>query len=249
VGSISSKDTRCYPWTSQFRHFGYITTSKLESAYHQLKTCLPHNQDHLLDVVQKLKNYWDNCYLEYERKLAGQYITIWAEINAQIISEWGNDLNRWIIPYALRLCREQLNKAPANEMAPNCSGQFTMIWGIPCCHDMRIWARIGRLVTADDFDHHWYWERPGAENVFRRVNAEAQRPIPTIFDPQIVAARGRPRRDRSTQRDPSQFEFSDPARGSRTPSSAPSRDPSQTLPLGSRSRSTTGSQTPSIIIS
>lgn len=162
-------------WTSQYRHFGHTTTSKLESAHHQLKTCLPHSQGHIQDVIKNLVNYWDDCYREYEAKLAGQYITIRAETNAQIISEWDNDLNRWITPYALRLCREQLDKARKNEMAPSCSGKFTTIWGIPCCHDMRTWARIGRLVQASDFDHHWYWERPGAENVFQRATVEAQR--------------------------------------------------------------------------
>jgi hypothetical protein len=47
------------PWTSQYRNYGNITTSKLESARYQAKYSLLHNQGHLLDVVQKLENYWD----------------------------------------------------------------------------------------------------------------------------------------------------------------------------------------------
>jgi hypothetical protein len=57
------------PWTSRFRHYGHVTTSKLESSHNQVKTCLPSSTGHLLDVVQRLVNYWDDCYREYEAKL------------------------------------------------------------------------------------------------------------------------------------------------------------------------------------
>lgn len=238
------------PWTSQYRHYGHISTSKLESAHNQMKRCLSNSQGHLLDVIQRLVNYWDDCYHEYKAKLAHQYTSIRAEINAQNINEWDDNLNEFITPYALQLCRQQLDKARKNEMNPDCSGKFTLIWGIPCCHKQRLWSRLGRKVQASEFDTHWLWERRGANGVFQEA---VRKPIPTIFDPAIVFGKGRPRRDNSTRRDLSQFELSDLDRRSiggtpsSTPSSTPSRTPSRTPALSERSRSVTG--TPSIIVS
>lgn len=237
------------PWTSHFRHYNNVTTSKLESSHKQAKACLLHSNGHLLDVVDKLVNYWDDAYHEYAAKLATQFIKIPSDINATLIEEWSNDLNSFITPYALRQCRQQLEKARTNKMAPRCTGRFTKIWGIPCCHDLRAWAQAKRPVRADDFDTHWLWERQGIENVFQREGVASQVPTPTIFDPQVVIAKGRPRRDQSTRRDLSAFELSDPDR--QTPGSTPSRTPNRTpnQTPSEHSRSEAGSQTPSIIMS
>lgn len=236
-----------YAWTSQFRHYGNITTSKLESAHYQAKSSLLHNQGHLLDVVDKLENYWETHFREYAAKLADQYIAVYPAINAKKIKEWDDNLNEFITPYALKMCREQLNKARANEMSPTCSGRFEAVFGIPCCHDQRTWARLGQLVKPSDFDPHWLWEREGIESALNRDEAEARGHRPTIFDPAIVAAKGRPSRPRDTsiRRDSSQFELSNPDRTSRTPSRTLSQTPSisSTPALSSRA----SSQTPSIL--
>lgn len=217
------------PWTSQYRHYGNITTSKLESAHYQAKSSLLHNQGHLLDVVQKLENYWNTHFREYEAKLASQFIKFPPNIDAKNIEEWDSCLNEFITPFALQLCREQLNKARENTMSARCTGKFTQIWGIPCCHDLRAWRAVSRPVKPADFDAHWLWERQGTNNVFQRAAVESQIRIPTIFDPQIAPARGPQRRnDRSTRRDLSQFELSDPDRSSRSLSRTPSRTSSQT---------------------
>jgi hypothetical protein len=252
VGTRTRWQDVAYAWTFKHRHHGNITTLKLESAHKEVKSCLLHSQGHLIDVVDKIVNYFETHFREYSALLADQFITIDHAVNVKKITEWEDDLNEWITPSALKLCRQQLEKARNNEMLPTCSGRFEAMFGIPCCHDQRIWIRLGRLVKASDFNPHWLWEREGVATVFDRSEAEARAPRPTIFDPRIMQGKGRAtevnirQRDTSTRRDPSLFDLTDPNRTTRRTTTSRTPDQSQTGGATPAPISRSNSQTPAL---
>ena len=86
-------------------------------------------------MVDKLENYWETYFREYAAKLVDQYIAVYPAINAKKIKEWDNNLNKFITPYILKIYREQLNKARANEISPTYSGKFKAVFGIPCYYN------------------------------------------------------------------------------------------------------------------
>ncbi len=47
-------------------------------------------------MVQKLINYWNDHHHEYKAKMSVQYISIRAEVNARLVVEWGDNLNKFI---------------------------------------------------------------------------------------------------------------------------------------------------------
>src|SRR3984957_17179663 len=96
----------------------------------------------------------------------------------------------------LHLMKDEVNQRPG-------SGSFER--GIPCYHTLRTLRALKSMVGCEDFHPHWHFQRPvasPADGAARHLPA----PPDPIFAPHRVVTRGRTRKDRSTRRDPSQFE-------------------------------------------
>ncbi|KAN0069696.1 hypothetical protein V8E54_012002 [Elaphomyces granulatus] len=116
-------------------------------------------------------------------------------------------INESIAPYALLKVREQW------ELAKHCTGSFTKVWGLPCCHDIADALSIQPQWTLSrlDIDEHWYFERPEhrqPQPALRLPSPPAVRQ-PLVQEPLVVRSSGRPRADDrqcTTRRDTSHLE-------------------------------------------
>ena len=108
--------------------------------------------------------------------------------------------NRW----SLKKYEEDLRAAVSPP--PPCSGHFTQVYGIPCWHELKALRTAERKLTTNDFHSFYHFERINQPDILK--SARPPLPGPTILPPNvIVRGRGRPRRDDTTRRDPSQWEL------------------------------------------
>ena len=149
---------------------------------------------------------------EFRQELAKQRDRSWFDVRAKDIPIFPANINSIITPFALRLVKKQWRLALSGEYDPQCSQSFTNIYGLPCCHDIRTYLNLNPdwFLKAEDFDPHWWFERPQGKGPALRLPSPPAVIAQTVTEPDIVRSRGRPRKeDRrvTTRRDPSQWEI------------------------------------------
>ena len=77
--------------------------------------------------------------------------------------EFENILTK-VTPLYLRHFKDQLRLVKSANYQPNCSGQWTAVYGLPCCHTLyRQLHRSATLVLKiqlTEIDIHWWFDRP-----------------------------------------------------------------------------------------
>ena len=74
------------------------------------------------------------------------------------------DILTKVTPMCLRHLKDQLQLAKAANYQPNCSGQWTAVYGLPCCHTL--YRQLHRSATSvlkiqlTEIDIHWWFDRP-----------------------------------------------------------------------------------------
>ena len=95
-------------WTSKYRHFGHITTSKGEAGHYAFKRYLQGNRHDLLDLKDKwsvMLKVWRNNFnskleIACTRPAHELRVTRWSFLDL--------DLNKQIVPEAMKLLVKQL---------------------------------------------------------------------------------------------------------------------------------------------
>lgn len=207
------------PWTSQVRHFGHTVTSRAESGHSKFKGWLLHSRHDLLDVKDRWALMTRSFLTDYRKELATERdrithelrVTRWNPkeldpVTKQPIQHLDPELNTQVVDRALRLLVKQLEYAK-DEVQYNtpCSGQFEKIHGIPCYHTIREFRAARITIKKGHIHSYWHFERDTGLITLPPPPPPPQ--DPTIFAPHKVVTRGRPRKDRSTRRDPSLFEI------------------------------------------
>ena len=133
-------------------------------------------------------------------------------IRASGIPIFPANINTCITPFALRLVKKQWKLALSGEYASQCTGAFTRIHGLPCCHELRTQLNLNPklCLDPDDFHEHWWFERPSGKGPAFRLPSPPAAIANAIMEPNVVRARGRPRaedRRHTTRRDPSLWEI------------------------------------------
>ena len=122
------------------------------------------------------------------------------------------------MPLCLRHLKNQLQLTKAAHYQPNCSGQWTAVYGLPCCHTL--YRQLHRSATSvlkiqlTKIDVHWWFNHP----LLNPPTGLFINPLLLIQEPlTIERSRGRPagsiagstnryRIDTSTYRKPLAFE-------------------------------------------
>ena len=130
------------------------------------------------------------------------------------------DIIAHVTPFALHRILDQYKKI--NEEPKNCTNSFTTVSGLPCVY--RIKARISEgagTIQIEDISSHWRFKKPAAYCTRKTLSEieELQQPIDpllSVHEPAVVRTKGRPKGpqelptraefEKSTQREPSQFE-------------------------------------------
>lgn len=217
------------PWTSQVCHFGHTVTSRAESGHSKFKGWLLHSRHDLLDIKDRWASMTRTFLTDYRKELATERdrithelrVTRWNPkefdpVTKQPIQYLDPELNNQVVDRALRLLVKQLEYA-RDDVQYNmpCSGQFEKIHGIPCYHTIREFRAAKITIKKGHIHSYWHFERD-AGIPLPPPPPPPQDPV--IFAPHKVVTRGRPRKDRSTRRDPSQFEIAaSPAASQRRP--------------------------------
>ena len=124
-----------------------------------------------------------------------------------------DDILYKVTPQGLRHLKSQLKLAKSPNYKPNCSGVWTRVYGLPCCHTL--YRQLHQSSTSElkikleDINEHWWYKRPHPEP----PPGPPVDPLLLIQQPAVVERlRGRPvgstasRIDTSTRREPSAFE-------------------------------------------
>jgi hypothetical protein len=124
-------------WTSLTSHYGNSASSRLEGGHATIKAFLHGPDGDLLDVVDQLHLHINREYrvlgaalsLVHQRKL--------ISIQPNVVSVFDDELLCQIVPLGLKLAYKQYNIARSREYNPRCSGRWTRICEVPCCHTMK----------------------------------------------------------------------------------------------------------------
>ena len=116
-------------WTRHFRHFGYVTTPRVESAHAALKKWLQVSTGDILGVCSLLETACE----EQERSLSQRNNFQQTHNLVEHSNPIWRDVNKRISRHAMKLGREQYLKSLALTIEP-CTITFTQKIGIPCSH-------------------------------------------------------------------------------------------------------------------
>ena len=198
------------PWTSKYRHFGHIATSKGEQGHYSFKRYLLGNRHDLLDLKDRwevMLKVWRN---EFMAKLEMARTRLAHDLQAKRWDFLDPNLNKQIVPNAMKslvkqllLMKNELNDKP-------CTGSFEQINGIPCYHTLQAAKQHNTTITKEYFHRHWHFDRAIEDEIHgEAVELPPEPPEPEgphILAPLVVVMRGRPRKDRTTRRDASSWE-------------------------------------------
>ena len=193
-------------WTSQYRHYGTITTSPVEGMHKVLKDYLMTSRGDLLRVVERIKAMVENQYSKHQKNLSTAHHTIKFQHRPEKMPYLPPGIHDSITPAAIELIRQQFiayEKDLKERRFLPCSGSFERIYGLPCRHTIQNWRNMGVQLRLDHIQEpHWYFRRPQGQSI-----ELPSRPFQDILEPLPVQGRGRRRDDASTTRDPLAFEL------------------------------------------
>lgn len=228
---LCHKEKFILAWIKNVKHFGHVTTSRVESAHAALKKWLQVSTGDMLGVCLLLERACEEQDRSISQTSSFQRTHNLTEHSHSI---W-KDVKKHISFHALKLAREQYHKSLAPPDGP-CTNTFTSTMGIPCSHNIRKMLADPLIAfTIDDFDNHWWLKQPDAfvmtqqpeildtDDVLLQLRQRSDLLTPhqrqiflsslmelahqdfEVLNPVIAATRGRPRG--STRRNPSAFEY------------------------------------------
>jgi hypothetical protein len=134
-------------YTSRFRHFGSISTSRAEGLNGQIKKYIVSSREDLLNVCKALKLAVELQMNEINIMIEQQKI-----VNNHKFDSFFSKVKNKISVYALDMVLEQLAlERPLND----CRNLFFTVYGIPCAHRLDKKLILHEKLELEDFDLHW----------------------------------------------------------------------------------------------
>jgi hypothetical protein len=203
----STRQEWAAPWTSQYRHYGTITTSPIEGMHKVLKDYIMTSSGDFLRVTLRIKEMVLNQYQKYMKSIASARHHIKFEHKPERMPYLPQDIQNIITPYAIEQVRQQdlLRQRDLQEYRQYtlCTGKFETIYGLPCRHTIESVMNIRQTLGLNHFnDDHWRYLRQDGQSIhiLPRPYQHIQAPIP-------ITTKGQQRQDTSTRRDPSSWEY------------------------------------------
>ena len=138
-------------------HFGYSTSSWIESSHAALKRWLNNSRYDLLGVVEQFQHFWTIKAAEAERSLAKAAIETPHIFNNAFYSAVNHVIHRYALT-KVEAMRQQLVRSPGPLTA--CSGIHSKTMGLPCIHQVRNALDNPSLpIRPTAFHPHWWVDR------------------------------------------------------------------------------------------
>ena len=152
---LPHKERIVLAWTLNFKHFGNLTTSRVEGSYATIKKWLQVSTGDMLRVCSLLEKACDDQERRLSQSNNFQKTHNLVGLNQSL---WG-DVTKKISRYALTLARAEYQKSLNSEYQP-CTKIFTATMGIPCSHTIIIMLENRTNFTVIDFDKYWWLTQP-----------------------------------------------------------------------------------------
>lgn len=194
------------PWKTRFcatfiqdvRHFGTLTTSRVEGCHAALKTWIPSSSLNLLAVYKAVNKH---CTRQNEICITEREVQRQSVLLSVRNVDFFKDVHSIISHQGLKIVYREYQKARA-ELTEPCNSYLVTCFGLPCSHlirDMICSSHTSASSARLRFDNfHVFWLLDKAKTLPVLTNS-------TVLSPaRIQNPRGRPR---GTKRLPSEFEL------------------------------------------
>ena len=176
-------------WTKHIRHWGHISTSRVEGWHSVLKEWLGSSKSDILGLLEKLMPLWATQFEEFVQKEEAMTETgiphklispLYAGV-IRIIHRWPLDQTEVLLIKA----REQYfiwKRDPVHYERKECSGIFRQVHGRPCVHELFETLVANETLKQQQFDKRWWANKDDAP----------EPPRPRLQEP-AIRPRNRPR--------------------------------------------------------
>lgn len=155
-------------WTDKVRHFGEKTTSRIEGSHHSLKVWLETSRSDVLGLFQKLLPHWQIQQDLYIRKMSESLSAPY-----ELCGPFFQSVIRIIHRYPLLMIREVWSAVKEDlrtgKAAEECFGGYSLVFGMPCKHQIRRMLEQNTPLLPSHFDAHWWIERLVREDISEKL--------------------------------------------------------------------------------
>ncbi len=143
------------PWTSSITHFSNTSTSRLEGTHRDVKHYIGGSSNDFQVILERIKNYIIKEVHRFDADLANDRIrpphavvTPACPITTPILIEKVSNAALLLLAKQYKLAIGQHN--------PICTGNFTRLYGIPCCHLIKAILDYSqfKFIELKDIDPH-----------------------------------------------------------------------------------------------
>jgi hypothetical protein len=184
-------------WVNRVMHFGFRTTSIVESLHAGMKRFISSSAGDFASVFRRLRHFWreqaEGIRLARLQKMTripfGLSGTLFADVKAEVV------------PQALERVQEEQAAIPRQprrgrfDLAPiepcgNCT--ITVTFGLPCRHVLFEHLQADVPLGMASFDAFWHWRRLSPANE-EGPAGPATPGSPRLLEPLVIRGKGRPK--------------------------------------------------------
>ncbi len=154
------------PWTSSITHFGNTSTSRLEATHREVKHYIGGPGNDFQVILERIENHLIKEVHRLDADLANDRIRPPHAVVAPACPITTPILIEKVSNAALLLLAKQY-KLAVGQHTPTCTGNFTRLYGIPCCHLIKAILDYSqfKFIELKDIDPHWHYKRPTEEDL------------------------------------------------------------------------------------
>ncbi len=152
-------------YTNKYTYFGELTTSRIEGSHSVIKGWLNTSQCNLYELYLRTKLCWDTQQNEYRWQMA-RSLSIPQLLSGEFFGSVRciihiYPLQEYIYKH-LQEAKQAINEAKKKNQEPSlgiCKGNFTIIFGMPCKHQILHLLTTQGVLLPKDFHQHWWIDR------------------------------------------------------------------------------------------
>ena len=154
------------PWTLSITHFRNTSTSRLEGTHRDVKHYIGGPSNDFQVILERIENYIIKEVHRFDADLANDRIRPPHAVVAPACPITTPILIEKVSNAALLLLAKQY-KLAIGQHNPICTGNFTRLYGIPCCHLIKAILDYSqfKFIELKDIDPHWHYKRPTEEDL------------------------------------------------------------------------------------
>ena len=154
---LPEKEKFIKAWTSQYRHFNHVVTSRAEGAHARVKSYIEVSTGNLLTTYEKILQAHKAEYMALNTAMSQDKLRREHKMNRKLYDELRGKVSSFAL-YRILEQEEQVrySKAEGGRPLGSCTGAFEKIMGLPCKHTIAAYLLVNKNIPISDIDHQWY---------------------------------------------------------------------------------------------